>query len=355
MRKQISLKQTLIVFLFVMGFYSLSSTIVNSHEINNQSKNAIKLTQETKINEKDKSTQDFLLTKKTGGRSGGGSFSRSKPSPSKSNSGSQNSYSSPSNRSSDSNSYNSSSGSTDGESNLIGLAVIVGFIVIVCILVRLGIIETGSSSYQIYSASTSDTNYNAYDLERDNDIVTVSLLQIVLDSNQTADIKQNLNKLSIEVDTSTNEGLVKLMQETALILLRHQESWVYAFSSSESLDISQAEKTFERLSITERSKFSRETLNNVDGKLQTTQINCDQINRNQAYLVVTLIAGTADDKPLFEKIYVAEELKSALIKVASMRDDYLMKFELLWTPQQNNEYLTEEELLIEYSNLIMLA
>ena len=38
-----------------------------------------------------------------------------------------------------------------------------------------------------------------------------------------------------------------------------------------------------------------------------------------------------------------------------MRDDYLMKFELLWTPQQADEYLTDEELLMEYTDIISLA
>ena len=37
-----------------------------------------------------------------------------------------------------------------------------------------------------------------------------------------------------------------------------------------------------------------------------------------------------------------------------MRTDYLMKLELLWTPQKQGEYLTNEELLMEYTEIIIL-
>ena len=71
--------------------------------------------------------------------------------------------------------------------------------------------------------------------------------------------------------------------------------------------------------------------------------------------MVTLILGTADDNPLFDKIDTVEALKAALLEIASMRDDYLFKFELLWTPQQVEQYLTDEELLLEYTNIIPLV
>lgn len=43
--------------------------------------------------------------------------------------------------------------------------------------------------------------------------------------------------------------------------------------------------------------------------------------------VVTLLVGTADDKPLFKDVRSAQALKEALERVASVPSDYLMTFE----------------------------
>ena len=58
---------------------------------------------------------------------------------------------------------------------------------------------------------------------------------------------------------------------------------------------------------------------------------------------------------LFEKINTEAQLKEELLQLASIKDDYLSKFELLWTSQKSGEYFTDEELLLEYINIISLA
>lgn len=60
----------------------------------------------------------------------------------------------------------------------------------------------------------------------------------------------------------------------------------------------------------------------------------------------------------FKKIKLTlatQELKVALEKLASVSSDYLMKFELLWSPQQEDDSLTYEELLTEYTNMLQLV
>ncbi len=190
--------------------------------------------------------------------------------------------------------------------------------------------------------------------ERDNDRVTVSMLQVAL-SYQAESVQQDLSELSLTVDTDSDEGLVELLRESALVLLRNNHTWTHVLSSSNSLDINQAEEAFNKLSFAERSKFSSETLSNVDGKVKTRQSSDSNSDEFSAYVVVTLILGTADDNPLFTRINTEENLQEVLLKLSSMREDYLMKFELLWTPQTANEYLTDEELLMEYTKMISLA
>jgi uncharacterized membrane protein len=189
--------------------------------------------------------------------------------------------------------------------------------------------------------------------ELDNDIVTVSKLQVALQSSALS-LQSELSELTLEADTETTQGLRKLLEEAALVLLRNADNWTHVLGSSQTIDRrEEAETVFNRLSIEERSKFSAETLTNVDGKIRQKEV--VESDRNQgttAYIVVTLLIGTADDRPLFGQIDSAQAMQEALKNVAAMRSDYLMVFELLWSPQVETDTLTEAELATEYADLV---
>ncbi|MCC0177419.1 DUF1517 domain-containing protein [Waterburya agarophytonicola K14] len=312
-----------------------------------------------------------LIAKKSGGRSGGGSF-KSRPSRSQKSSPSRNSNqrksSSPS-RSYDQRdstyrerdrTYPRHSSPTyyhRGTTHSRGSSGFGNFIISIFILVFLGgLIFVLFHVFRQMFGSNSDSSSKAerkIAQERDNDRVTVSLLQIVL-SSEAQKIQQDLLTLSTRVDTSSDEGLMELMRESALILLRNDLNWTHVLANSHSLDISQAEQEFDRLSLIQRSKFSGESFSNIDGVIETRQARNHDESGFPAYVVVTLLFGTADDNALFAKIHNSETLKEVLLQLSSMREDYLMKFELLWTPQTVDRYLTDEELLIEYTDAMPL-
>ena len=316
------------------------------------------------------SNSRVLIAKKSGGRSRGGSFkSKSSKSSSPKRSSSSNSNSNQRKSTTPSSTYRNSTpvptyrdrqlnspannvyirGKRHTGGNIIG-SILFFLMGGVCIFVFLRII------FKVFSAISSPQNRTNQKIvkERDNDRVTVSMLQIAV-SSQAENIQEDLSELSLTTDTDTDEGLVELMRESALILLRNDHAWTHVLSSSNSLDINQAEEEFDKLSFAERSKFSSETLSNVDGKIKTRRSSDSSSDNFPGYVVVTLILGTADDNPLFTMINTEESLKEVLLKLSSMREDYLMKFELLWTPQTSQEYLTDEELLMEYTNLTLLA
>ena len=191
--------------------------------------------------------------------------------------------------------------------------------------------------------------------ELDNDIVTVSKLQVALQSSALS-LQSELSELTLEADTETAQGLRKLLEEAALALLRNTENWTHVLGSSQTIDRrEEAEIVFTRFSIEERSKFSAETLTNVDGKIRQREVvERDRNAETPAYIVVTLLIGTADDRPLFSQIDSAQAMEEALKKVASMRSDYLMVFELLWSPQVETDTLTEAELATEYADLVAI-
>jgi uncharacterized membrane protein len=189
--------------------------------------------------------------------------------------------------------------------------------------------------------------------ELENDIVTVSKLQVALQSSASS-LQSELSKLTLEADTETIQGLKKLLEDAVVALLRNAEHWTHVLGSSETISKREAaEVVFNRLSIEERSKFSAETLSNVDGKIRTRDVvEPEGKEKDAAYIVVTLLVGTADDRPLFASIDSAGEMQEVLKNVAAMQLDYLMVFELLWSPQVETDTLTEAELAAEYRELV---
>lgn len=94
--------------------------------------------------------------------------------------------------------------------------------------------------------------------------VTLLQLQIGLLASAKA-LQQDLRQLAATADTSSSSGLQRVLQETTLALLRQPELWVYANVENGTVPFNAAESTFNRLSMTERSKLREELTTNVGG------------------------------------------------------------------------------------------
>lgn len=298
-------------------------------------------------------SQPEAYARSSGGRSGGGSF-RSAPSRS----------SNPGSRSNPS--YNNNPGYGGGGGGVViipggggygyggygggifPMLLVLGFFGLIGFLVLSRMLQGAVGNGSNFSNGNSNN-------ELENDIVTVSKLQVALLSNAQG-LQSQLSQISLETDTNTPNGLLELLQESSLLLLRNSESWSHVLASSQSTNINEAEQLFNKLSLQERSNFSAETLTNVNGKVGRKDLVVPGLEEDpSAYIVVTLLVGTADDKPLFKDIRTLPELQEALQRVASIPADYLMSFELLWSPQDEKDSLTYDELLTEYTNMVQLA
>jgi uncharacterized membrane protein len=188
-----------------------------------------------------------------------------------------------------------------------------------------------------------------------NDKVTVSKVQVALLS-QAREVQADLTRLSLSVDTDTNAGLLQLLQESALSLLRMPENWSHALVMSQTVNGREAAgAVFNRLSIAERSKYTVETLTNVGGRVNRKSNFTPDPNKDPAsFIVVTLLVGTAHDRPLFNQVHTTQELQAALQALAGMPAEYLMAFELIWTPQDENDSLTYDELLAQYADMVQI-
>lgn len=296
------------------------------------------------------------LAKRGGGRSGGGSFNRSSPSrsaPSRSRGYSDNNsggyYTRPNVYVAPGGYYGGGYGYYYSPLPMIVLFLIVG---IVGFAIFSALKNAASSSM---SSGDGIVTYSTGNKELDNNIVSVSKIQIGLLS-QAHVVQKQLTDLSLKIDTDTPEGLAELMQESVLALLRTPENWTHVSASSKIVKSrEEAQQVFNQISVEERTKFSAETLTNVKGKVRQLQQDVKPDQEPGRYIVVTLLIGTENDRPLFGDVYSSQDLKQALERIAATPPEYLSVFELLWTPQSDTESLTYDEMLSEYANMMQIA
>lgn len=189
--------------------------------------------------------------------------------------------------------------------------------------------------------------------------VSVARLQVGLLA-EARELQADLNKLALRADTSSTAGLSAVLQETSLALLRHPEYWIYGGATVQQARLQSAEAEFNRMLLSERSKFSRETLSNVNSQLRQAETAQALPGSDQAgalveqgpgeYIVVTLLVGTQGKLEL-PKINSSNDLRQALQQLGGVSSDRLLALEVLWTPQAEGDVLTSEDVLVQYPNL----
>lgn len=164
-------------------------------------------------------------------------------------------------------------------------------------------------------------------------------------------LQWDLNRIAETADTSTSDGLSYVLTETTLALLRHPD---YCISAYTSVDVKQSdeegERRFNKLSIEERGKFDEETLVNVNNIRKKSTSSQRSSGFSNEYIVITIIVA-AQGVHRLPTINGSGDLKEALQKLGSIPSGKTLAVEVLWTPQNENDTLSERELLKDYSLL----
>ncbi|XP_039044508.1 uncharacterized protein LOC120184002 isoform X2 [Hibiscus syriacus] len=273
----------------------------------------------------------------SGGRMGGRSFSTG--------SSSSRSYSAPSDGGSSFSSYSvpycSPAPFGGGGGLYVGSAVGVG----VGAGSGLFLIVMGFFAFVLVSGFLSDWSESGVlaDIER----TSVLKLQVgLLGSGRS--LQRDLNRIAEVADTSTSEGLNFVLTETTLALLRHPDYCISGYSSVDvKRSIDDGEKRFNQLSIEERGKFDEETLVNVSNIRRQSTTYQKAGGFNNEYIVITILVA-AEGVHKLPLINGSGDLNVALQKLASIPTSKLLAVEVLWTPQNENDTLSERELLEDY-------
>ena len=180
--------------------------------------------------------------------------------------------------------------------------------------------------------------------------VTIAQVQVGLLAT-ARDLQTDLRRLASSADTSQAAGLQKALQETTLALLRHPDLWVYANSEVGQVPFTSAESTFNRLSMTERSKLDREITSNVAGqRLNAGDVVSGDSDASSDFIAITLLVASRN-KLVLKGSDTAEQLRQSLQQLGAVGVDDLIALEVIWQPEGVGEVLSTDALITAYPDL----
>ncbi len=203
--------------------------------------------------------------------------------------------------------------------------------------------------------ATSDDDY-ATPGGGSNPPVALAKLQVGLLA-EARELQDDLNRLATTADTGTSQGLAKLLQETTLSLLRHPDYWAYAASEDKQTRLLSAEQEFNRYTLSARSRFSEETISNVNSQITQAAPKAalpgDADQAPGEYILATVVVATQGKLDL-PNVSSTADLRQALSQIGAVSSENLLAVEVLWTPQQSGETLSSDELVAQYPELKLI-
>ena len=223
-----------------------------------------------------------------------------------------------------------------------------GFLVLMAVVgLVLNAFRGGGGGGQELPAGMRGGNLDSY---RPDGPVSIAQLQVGLLAS-ARDLQRDLRGLAASSDTSSSSGLQRVLQDSTLALLRHPDLWVYANAEVGQVPFQAAESTFNRLSMTERSKLSGEITTNVGGSRgAATATTAGDADATSDYIAVTLLVASRNRVAL-KPVNGSEDLREALRVVGSVPSDQLLALEVIWQPEGAGEVLSADELITAYPDL----
>jgi uncharacterized membrane protein len=138
-----------------------------------------------------------------------------------------------------------------------------------------------------------------------------------------------------------------------MALMRHSDYWRYAtVQVQHAATLDDAERTFNQVVGQERAKLTEELTVNVEGvRRQASASESAPSNEVGQYLVVTLIVATGYPEFTTYQTPSPKDLEATLQRLGTLLTSDLLALEVIWSPENPDDTLTEDELIAEYPEL----
>lgn len=172
------------------------------------------------------------------------------------------------------------------------------------------------------------------------------------------EVKKALQHIAAHGDPGSREGLSRMVSEAALATLRAQDRWVYGDIRKVQAGIEAVQNQVGAWGTEARAAFGVQTTARYgagSGGMATAPAPAGSPPENGSYLAVTIVVGATAVPQLPDGEGVnAAELRAALAAVAGIAPANLIRADVVWSPDQPGEFLTETEAIQRYPSLSRL-
>lgn len=184
---------------------------------------------------------------------------------------------------------------------------------------------------------------------------SVMKLQISMSSDwaKNGNIMQTLSDLSQRGSVTGRNQISSLLSDASLSILRKNEDWTSACFDSEAFNSGGGvEPTFQRLAVSERAKFETE----ISGSSVRSSSIVEGSPTEVVVSIIVAIRGKSDalKKSAQSVSGVKQILQTFASEALTDEGDNIMGVEILWTPSEPGETLSERDIVSDYPELMRI-
>ncbi|NTX99940.1 DUF1517 domain-containing protein [Deinococcus sp. JMULE3] len=174
------------------------------------------------------------------------------------------------------------------------------------------------------------------------------------------EVKRALQRVAQTGDPDTNEGLARMLQEAALVALRHPDRWVYGTVQRAQGSASTADSQVGAWATEARAAFTEQTTSNYQNRdpnsgYQHRDDYTFKADPSDQYLAVTIMVAAHALAALPPAgVTTAQEARAALSAISSVAPGDLIRADVVWSPDAPGEFLSEDEAIQKYPSLTRL-
>jgi uncharacterized membrane protein len=165
-------------------------------------------------------------------------------------------------------------------------------------------------------------------------------------------VQKRLEEFASTGDTSSEAGLAELLRQTALELMREKDAIRYALvEPSGPFSLTSGESKMNGAAMAERSRYQLERVRGAEGQLRRSNAAATVGQEALEFLVVTVLIATRAALGELAKVDDRSGLDRALAAVGAVPANALLGLEVIWTPADPEDSLTETDLMTSYPEL----
>jgi uncharacterized membrane protein len=165
-------------------------------------------------------------------------------------------------------------------------------------------------------------------------------------------IQQRLEEFASTGDTSSEAGLAELLRQTALELMREKDAVRYGrVEPGGPFSLTNGEAKMNGAAMAERSRFQVERVRGAGGQVRRSDATASVGSEALEFLVVTVLVATRQPLGGLDKLEDRRGLDAMLSELGSVPASALLGLEVIWTPADPEDSLTETDLMTTYPEM----